>query len=212
LAICRKKQISNGVSVLNFKRRVDDLSRLRTIIGIVFGAGGGILIKKMSLKYLVPWKCRIHCFFNPPQSENCLVQMKGEAEILSPEILKTVLEKLGPTFIKLGQVLSLRADVVGQEISEELSKLQSDVHPFSYREARQIIIEEFKAPPEEVFNSFEKEPVAAASLAQVHRAYLKDGTEAAVKIQRPNIKNIIEQDIHILFSLGPTRIRAIFLQ
>ena len=128
--------------------------------------------------------------------------MIGETETLSPDVLRLVLEKLGPTFIKRGQVLSLRADVVGEKISEELAKLQSDVQPFSYESARQIIIEEFKTPLEKLFKSFEKKPVAAASLAQVHRAYLKDGTEVAVKIQRPNIRTIIEQDIHILFSLA----------
>lgn len=188
--------------MLNLKNNINDLNRLRTILGVIFEAGGGVLIEKMKLKYLVPWKCRIHCFFNPPQSKNCLLQMTKGVETFSPDVLRLVLEKLGPTFIKLGQVLSLRADVVGEEISEGLSKLQSDVRPFSHEEARQIIIEELKATPEKLFKSFEKNPVAAASLAQVHRAYLKDGTEVAVKIQRPNIKTIIEQDIHILFSLG----------
>ena len=181
---------------------MSDLNRLRVILGVIFEAGGGILIEKTRLKYLVPWKCRLHCFFNPPKTEKCLWRMKGGSETLSPEVLRLVLEKLGPTFIKLGQVLSLRADVVGEKISVELSKLQSDVPPFSYEEARQIITEEFKATPEKLFKSFEKKPLAAASLAQVHRAHLKDGTEVAVKIQRPNIKNTIEQDIHILFSLG----------
>lgn len=190
------------MNILSLKKRISDLGRFRTILGIVFETGGGILIEKIGLKYLVPWKCRIHCFFNPPSSKNCLVQMKGEKETLSPDVLRIVLEKLGPTFIKLGQVLSLRADVVGEEVSNELSKLQSEVQPFSYEEARQIIIDEFKMPPEKLFKSFEKKPVAAASLAQVHRAYLKDGTEVAVKIQRPSIRITIEQDIHILFSLA----------
>ncbi len=190
------------MSILNFKNRIGDLNRLRIILGVVFDAGGGILIKKMQLNYLVPWKCRIHCFFNPPKTKNCLVQMRGGIQTLSPDILRLVLEKLGPTFIKFGQILSLRADVVGEEISKELSKLQNNVPLFSYEEARQIIIEEFKTTPEKLYRSFEKKPIAGASLAQVHRAYLKNGTEVAVKIQRPNIKNIIEQDIHILFYLG----------
>lgn len=190
------------MNIFNFRQNSSDLKRLRTISGIIFEAGGGALIKKMGLKYFVPWKCRIHCFLNPPEKKNCLIQMEGETEILSPEVLRNVLEKLGPTFIKLGQVLSLRADIVGEEISSELSKLQSDVPSFSYERARQIVIEEFKTTPEELFKSFEKDPAAAASLAQVHRAFLKDGTEVAVKIQRPNIKNIIEQDIHILFFIG----------
>jgi len=190
------------MNILNLKNKISDLNRLRIILGVIFEAGGGILIEKMRLKYLVSWKCRLHCFFNPPKSKNCLIKMSGGDYVFSPEILRFVLEKLGPTFIKLGQILSLRADVVGEEISEELAKLQSDVRPFSYESARQIIIEEFKSPPENFFKSFAKKPVAAASLAQVHRAHLKDGTEVAVKIQRPNIRSIIEQDIHILFSLG----------
>ena len=184
------------------KNKISDLNRLRAIIGVVFESGGGALIVQLRLKYFVPLKCRVHCFLNPPKPKNCLVQMKGKEKTLSPEILRLVLEKLGPTFIKLGQVLSLRADVVGEEISRELSKLQSDVKPFPYEDARRIVTEELKSPPEKLFKSFEKKPVAAASLAQVYRANLKDGTEVAVKIQRPNIKNIIEQDIHILLYLA----------
>jgi len=188
--------------LLNIKSKISDLNRLRKILTIVFEAGGNVLVGNFKLKYLVPWRCRIHCFFNPPKTKNCLLQMHGETKKISPQILKNVLEKLGPSFIKLGQVLSLRADIVGEEISKELSKLQSDVIPFSYKEARQTIIDELKAPPEKLFKSFEKKPVAAASLSQVHRAYLKNGTEIAIKIQRPKIKTIIEQDIHILFSLA----------
>ncbi|MBI5401405.1 AarF/ABC1/UbiB kinase family protein [Candidatus Wolfebacteria bacterium] len=190
------------MKIRNLKNNVGDLNRLRIILGVIFEAGGGVLIEKMRLKYIVPWKCRIHCFFKPPRRQNCLMRMNDERTTLSPIVLKTILEKLGPTFIKLGQVLGLRADVVGEEISQELSKLQNDAPPFSYEEARQIIIAELKSPPEKFFKFFEKKPVAAASLAQVHRAHLKDGTEVAVKIQRPNIKTIIEQDIHILFSLA----------
>ncbi|MBI5135148.1 hypothetical protein HZA86_02855 [Candidatus Uhrbacteria bacterium] len=190
------------MNILNLNKNSGNLNRVRAIVSVIFEEGGSILIDKIKLKYLVPWKCRIHCFFHHPKPTQCLVQMKGNTEALSPDALRRVLEKLGPTFIKLGQVLSLRADVVGEEISQELSKLQSDVPPFPYVQARQIIIDELKATPETLFKSFDKKPVAAASLAQVHRARLNDGTEVAVKIQRPNIRALIEQDIHILFSLG----------
>ncbi|MBI3337305.1 MAG: AarF/ABC1/UbiB kinase family protein [Candidatus Staskawiczbacteria bacterium] len=188
--------------LLGLKSRAGDLNRFRMILAVVFESGGGVLVAKMRLKYLVPWSCKIHCFFHPRSPKKCLVQMEGDKVVLSSQMVSEVLEKLGPTFIKLGQVLSLRADVVGEEISEELSKLQSNVQPFSYEQVRQIIINEFREPPEKIFKSFEKKPVAAASLAQVHRAYLKDGTEVAVKIQRPNIRATIEHDIHILFSLA----------
>lgn len=190
------------MSIFSIKQNVGDIRRLRVILGVIFEAGGGVLIKKAQLKYLVPWKCRIHCFFHPPRSNQCLIKMSEGGAEFSPQILRAVLEKLGPTFIKLGQVLSMRADVVGEKISDELSKLQSNVPPFPYEEARRVILEELRATPEELFKSFEKEPSAAASLAQVHRAHLKNGKEVAVKIQRPYIRNTIEQDIHILFFLA----------
>lgn len=184
------------------KQKVADLNRLRKILAVIFEAGGGIFIEKMRLKYLVPWFCRIHCFLKSRSSKRCLIQMSGGKQIVSSEVLREVLEKLGPTFIKLGQVLSLRADIVGEKISEELSKLQSDVRPFSYEEARRIITEELKQEPEHIFKSIEARPVAAASLAQVHRAHLENGTEVAIKVQRPDIRKIIERDIHILFYLA----------
>jgi len=190
------------MSFFGLKSKVSDLNRLRKILAVIFEAGGGILVEKTRLKYLVPWSCRIHCFFYPRAPKKCLVEMRGEEQVISSEILREVLEKLGPTFIKLGQVLSLRADLVGEEISNELSKLQSDVTPFSYDEARQIITEELKQSPEKVFKSIEKRPIAAASLAQVHRAHLKNGAEVAVKVQRPDIRRTIERDIHILFYLA----------
>lgn len=187
---------------MNLKSTAGDLNRLRKILTVIFEAGGKIVVEKLRLKYLVPWSCRIRCLFHRLEPEKCLVRMKEGKPVVSSEILREVLEKLGPTFIKMGQVLSLRADLVGEEISNELAKLQSDVAPFPYVEARQIITEELKQPPDAVFQSIEKNPVASASLAQVHRAYLKDGTEVAVKVQRPHIKETIEKDIHILFYLA----------
>lgn len=96
----------------------------------------------------------------------------------------------------------MRADLIGEELSKEFSKLQSSAEPFPYQEAREIIKEELGRFPEELFRSFEEKPVAAASLAQVHRAFLKDGNEVAVKVQRPGIRKIIKQDIHILYYLA----------
>ncbi len=188
--------------LLSATSKISDLNRLRKILAVIFEAGGGVLVEKVRLKYLVSWSCRIHCFFSPRSPKKCLIQMSGGKHVVAADILREVLEKLGPTFIKLGQILSLRVDLVGEEISNELSKLQSDVAPFLYDEMRQILTEELKQTPEKIFKSIEKKPVAAASLAQVHRAYLKDGTEVAVKVQRPRIRKIIGQDIHILFYLA----------
>ena len=190
------------MSLRTFQMKFSDLNRLRRILVIVSEAGGGVLIERLRLKYLIPFWHRIGGLFTRQPSDARLVRMETGGPIFSPAALRSLLERLGPTFSKLGQVLSLRADVVGEELAEEFSKLQSDAAPFPYEQARRIIKEETGQFPEEAFKSFEEKPVAAASLAQVHRAVLNDGTEAAVKIQRPDILKVITQDIHILFYLA----------
>ncbi|MBI3607171.1 MAG: AarF/ABC1/UbiB kinase family protein [Nitrospirae bacterium] len=182
--------------------KLADLNRLRKILVIVFESGGGLLVDRLRLKYLVPLWSRVRRWVSRPPSGPELMRMEGVQPMLSPPVLRSVLERLGPTFVKLGQVLSLRADLVGEELSAELSKLHSDVPPFPYETARRIVKEELGAFPEDLFGSFEDKPTAAASLAQVHRAFFKDGTEVAVKIQRPGIRKTIEQDIHILYYLA----------
>ena len=99
--------------------------------------------------------------------------------------------------IKVGQFLSSRKDFLPDEYIEELSELQDQVPPHEYGQIRQRIIDELGAAPEEIFSEFEKQPIAAASLGQVHRAVLKDGREAAVKVQYPGIEKIIETDIRM---------------
>ncbi|WP_168059066.1 ABC1 kinase family protein [Candidatus Manganitrophus noduliformans] len=179
-----------------------DLNRLRTIVGVVFESGGDLLIQRLRLKYFIPLWFRLRAVFTRRPPEAPLMKIDGSGPILSPALLRSVLERLGPTFVKLGQVLSMRADLVGEPLSRELSKLQSDVAPFPYEAVRRIVAEEFGAPPEALFKSFEEKPAAAGSLAQVHRALLIDGTEVAVKVQRPEIEKIIRQDIHLLYYLS----------
>ena len=114
-------------------------------------------------------------------------------------LVRLLIEELGPTFIKFGQILSTRAECP-ESLKKELEKLQENVPPFSYKEVEDIIEEELAAPIEELFISFDKEPLAAASLGQVHKAVLRYNRRerVAVKIQRPNIDNIIEVDLVIL--------------
>lgn len=109
-------------------------------------------------------------------------------------IREKALEMKG-VMIKVGQFLSSRKDFLPDEYIEELSELQDQVPPHDFTEIRQRIIEELGSPPEDIFSGFEMEPIAAASLGQVHRAVLKDGREAAVKVQYPGIEEIIETDI-----------------
>ncbi len=118
------------------------------------------------------------------------------------ERIRLALEELGPTFIKLGQILSTRPDLIPLEYSEELSKLQDHVPPFPYEMAREIFKEETGHLPEEIFQHFEENTVAAGSIGQAHKAVLKTGEEVVVKVQRPGIQNIIQTDLEIMFHLA----------
>ena len=115
-----------------------------------------------------------------------------------PERLRMALEELGPTFIKFGQVLSTRSDFIPPEYLFELAKLQDDVPPFSYEDVESIFLAEMGHKPEELFAEFKREPVAAASIGQVHEGVLRDGDKVVVKVQRPEIEKIIAVDLEIL--------------
>jgi len=117
------------------------------------------------------------------------------------ERIRMALADLGPSFIKLGQVLSTRPDLIPLEIVKELEKLQDDVPAFSSEQAREIVTAQLQ-PIEDIFLSFSDKPIAAASMAQVHKAVLKNGQPVAIKIQRPKISRIIETDINILYDLA----------
>ncbi|MCA1744021.1 MAG: AarF/ABC1/UbiB kinase family protein, partial [Desulfovibrionales bacterium] len=115
------------------------------------------------------------------------------------ERMRMVLEELGPTFIKCGQILSQRADLLPLELLHELRKLQDDVPSESFSEIKKVVEDSFKVPLNTIYSEFEETPIAAASLAQVHRARLKsNGMEVAVKVQRPEISDIIKNDMDIL--------------
>ncbi|MGD0231977.1 MAG: AarF/ABC1/UbiB kinase family protein [Syntrophorhabdales bacterium] len=182
--------------------RIASLHRLRFILTTIVLFGGAFLVGRLRLLHLVPWRLRIRAFLHPREAQKRLFSMEGGAARISPAVVRELLERLGPTFVKLGQILSLRADFVGEDLSRELSRLQSDVAPFSFDHVERIIEEDLGRPSDQVFHAFDRQPVAAASLAQVHRAFLHDGTEVAVKVQRPDIRKTIEQDIQLLLYLG----------
>jgi ubiquinone biosynthesis protein len=118
-----------------------------------------------------------------------------------PERLRLAFEELGPTFVKLGQMLSTRPDIIPPEYIAELEKLQNRVAPLPTEVIKNIIQTDMKKPLSEIFTSFEDQPLAAASLAQVHRATI-DGKTVAVKVQRPNITEIIDADLDIMQTLA----------
>ena len=118
------------------------------------------------------------------------------------ERIRMMVEELGPTFIKLAQILSTRPDLIPLELVEELSKLQDHVSPFPFSEVKQILEAELRSSLEERFEEFNEIPVAAASIGQVHRARLRGGEEVVVKVQRPGIRKTVEVDLEILFHLA----------
>ena len=126
---------------------------------------------------------------------NLTLRLHPDVGRMSPqERMRHVLEDLGPSFIKFGQVLSTHREMVTPEMYDELVKLQDNVAPLPFEDLRPLV-EQDRGPIEETFQSFETEPLAAASMSQVHRARLPDGTSVVVKIQRPGIRDQIEADL-----------------
>lgn len=118
------------------------------------------------------------------------------------ERLRKALEDLGPIFVKFGQILSTRQDLLPPDIGEELSRLQDNVPPFADDLARQIIESSLEVPIEEVFSTFSPSPLASASVAQVHTATLHTGEDVVVKVLRPGIEKIINSDVGLLYTLA----------
>jgi ubiquinone biosynthesis protein len=116
--------------------------------------------------------------------------------------LRLALESLGPVFVKFGQTVSTRRDLLPHDIAEELVKLQDAVPPFSGERARQIVHQSLGRPLTEVFQELDAEPLAAASIAQVHAGRLKDGREVVVKVLRPDMRETIIRDIEVLYALA----------
>ena len=151
----------------------------------------------------LPWHLRILQFLMPwrwlPRRANPMP--RGEA-------LRLALEDLGPVFIKFGQILSTRRDLLPPDIADEMAKLQDQVPPFSSKQSMQLIEQQLGAPIAEVFKTFSSTPLASASIAQVHAAQLHSGEDVVVKVIRPSLKPIISQDIAWLFLIASLAERA----
>lgn len=120
----------------------------------------------------------------------------------APERLRKAFEELGPTFVKLGQMMSTRPDLVGFNMAQEFSKLQDDNIPFDFETVKKIVERELGKPLDESFQTFEEEHLAAASIGQVHRAILPGGEIVAVKVQRPDIQDVVDKDLVIMHHLA----------
>jgi len=169
------------------------VKRYREIVNVLVRYGFGYLVDRFGLR---PFRSLRERITGPePLREQLLLLSEAER-------LRLALEELGTTFIKFGQILSTRYDIVPEEFIKELVKLQDQVPPFDYSEVKRVIETEFGKGIGEIFLSFDPEPIAAASIGQVHRARLPGGEEVVVKVMRPGIERIIEIDLSILMSLA----------
>ncbi len=168
------------------------LNRYRQILAILFKYGFGDLLELLKIDQYIEVGLQMI-------SRNRGARVE---RLTRPQRLRMAFEELGPTYIKLGQILSTRPDLIPMDFIQELSKLQDDVPPFPFKQVCKVIESEFGRPPEELFDSLEEKPQASASIGQVHRAVLKDGESVAVKFQRPGIHKIIEVDLEIMLHLA----------
>lgn len=167
------------------------LPRYREILSILFKYGFADVLKLVALQQLLGF-----------EEATMAKHEKGILAKPFPERLRLAFEELGPTFIKLGQIISSRRDLISNAYYEELCLLQDHVPPFSFKEVASTIQAELGAPLKTLFASFEEVPHGCASIAQVHEATLRDGTRVAVKVQRPHITQVIQQDLAILADLA----------
>jgi ubiquinone biosynthesis protein len=166
---------------------IKDFARLEQIVAVLARHGFGHVVEAWDLQDKAILKL--------------LVRARPEEQSKkSPhERIAEALQELGPTFVKLGQILSTRPDLVPQALCDQLSKLQDRVTPITFDEARAVVETSLGRPLTEVFETFDERPLASASIAQVHTARLRTGEDVVVKVQRPGIRDTIESDLHILY-------------
>lgn len=175
---------------MSLNRRYRQLRRYRQIAEVFLRHGFGYLIEQLDLSHIIPLRRRV-------------LPVEEESRLGSPGVrLRRALEELGPTFVKLGQLLSTRRDLVPPDIASELSLLQDRVETVPFDQIRLRVEEQLGQPLEKCFRVFDAEPVAAASIGQVHRAERFDGVEVAVKVRRPGIEEVVEVDLDILHDLA----------
>jgi ubiquinone biosynthesis protein len=181
------------------------IGRLSEIAQVMVRHGFGYFFEAHKLSDLLPGRSAEERLADASAEQGAASSARGQH-------LREVLDELGPTFVKFGQLLSTRPDVVPPDIVVELRGLQDDVRPFPFEQAERVIEEELGNTLERLFLDFEPAPVAAASIGQVHRATLPNGRRVAVKVQRPGAPQKIEADLGLLYQaarLARERIRAL---
>jgi ubiquinone biosynthesis protein len=179
------------VNLFTINRNLRNMRRYRDIVRVLFKYGFDHLLEYLNLHHLARRGRRI-----------LRRDASAIAEMAPAERMRLALEELGPTFIKLGQILSTRPDVVPPEFVTEFARLQDRVPSVEFDAIRGQVELELQAPIEAFFSRFDEEPIAAASVAQVHRARLKSGEEVVVKVRRPGVADLVATDIDALWGLA----------
>ena len=177
---------------LPFATSVRSLNRLRQIASVLAAHGFGHIVERLQLSRYLPLGKRVQPRVDAGHPDQVAVGRR----------LASVCAELGPTFVKLGQMISTRPDLVSKEIIHELRKLQDDVPPFDNDVARRIITEETGAPIEECFDHVDAEPFASGSIGQVYHARTLAGEDVVVKVKRPGIEHTVRYDLHLLHWLA----------
>lgn len=172
---------------------VRDLGRLQDIAGVLVRYGFGDVVRRIGLAGALERAGRL-VHWHAVET--------GTLRLDAPARVRAALQELGPTFVKLGQVLATRVDLLPPRWIEELSALQNEVPPVEFALIRPQLEEDLGADPDAVFAELERVPMAAASLAQAHRARLPDGTPVVLKVRRPGIRDVVEADLRLLRHLA----------
>jgi ubiquinone biosynthesis protein len=181
------------------QQRTRNLGRISEIAQVAVRHGFGYFFESHKLTDLLPWHER------PLDDSGEPVSQRGAH-------LREMLDELGPTFVKFGQLLSMRPDVLPPDIIVELRGLQDDVRPFPFEDVERVVREDLDLSIEQLFSEFDESPIAAASIGQVHRALLPNGRQVAVKVQRPEAPRQIEADLALLYQaarIARERVRAL---
>jgi ubiquinone biosynthesis protein len=173
---------------LQIGRQIRELNRARHIADVLIRNGLGVMLDQLDFGRIMPqgWRKRAE------RAEEEL------SRVSLPERVRHTLEDLGPTYVKIGQILSGRGDLLPAGFVQEFTKLLDSAEPFPYEDVVKQIEHELGGPPDQVFASFEHTPIAAASIGQVHRAVLHNGDRVVVKVQRPNIEKMVRSDLGLL--------------
>ena len=169
-----------------------DMGRLQQITSILIRYGFGGVVRRLGMASVL-------------EQAGKVVHWKQAAEIAhlqTPARVRRAMEEMGPTFVKLGQILATRVDLLSPEWISEFEKLQDQAPPVAIDLIEQQLTEDLGGPPDQLFAEFDRQPIAAASMAQVHRARLIDGAEVVVKVRRPGIRPVVEADLRLLTRLA----------